>query len=157
MANAIIPMEARAVKGKAIYENGAQITRIDGYTYYVNSQNGHGIYDVILGELGWLCSCADHIYRGVKCKHIWAVEFSQLIRKEIAKKITIKSLHSITCIICHSLKIVKHGISHNKNGDIQRFSCKDCGKRFSSNIGFEGMKGTPQIITSALQLFRELA
>ncbi len=153
MANTIVPMEARAMKGKAIYESGGQITRVDGNTYYVNSQKGHGIYDILSTELGWLCSCANHIYRGVKCKHIWAVEFSLSFRKEVQKRITIKSLHSITCVICHSLNIVKHGISHNSNGDIQRFSCKDCGKRFSSNLGFEGMKGTPQIITSALQLY----
>jgi putative transposase len=31
--------------------------------------------------------------------------------------------------------------------------CKDCGKRFSFNIGFDRMHLSPQIITSALQLY----
>jgi len=31
--------------------------------------------------------------------------------------------------------------------------CKECGKRFSFNIGFERMRATPQMITSAMQLY----
>jgi transposase-like protein len=31
--------------------------------------------------------------------------------------------------------------------------CKECGKRFSFNIGFEKMHASPQIITSAMQLY----
>lgn len=31
--------------------------------------------------------------------------------------------------------------------------CKDCGRRFSFNIGFERMHATPQMITSAMQLY----
>jgi putative transposase len=34
-----------------------------------------------------------------------------------------------------------------------RYLCKDCGKRFSFNIGFEKMHATPQMITSAMQLY----
>jgi len=51
------------------------------------------------------------------------------------------------------IRFVKHGIRHNKNGAIQRFSCKNCHKRFTVNIGFEKMMATPQIITSAIQLY----
>jgi hypothetical protein len=38
-------------------------------------------YEVQLTELGFVCSCADHMYRGVKCKHIHAVEFNVALRK----------------------------------------------------------------------------
>jgi len=93
------------------------------------------------------------MYRGVKCKHIWAVEFSHILRKQVEKQVIIKSLNTQLCVICGSENIVRHGVSHNKYGDIQRFNCKDCGKRFTSNLGFEGMKASPQIITSALQLY----
>jgi transposase-like protein len=42
---------------------------------------------------------------------------------------------------------------HNKYGDIQRFSCKSCGKSFTVNLGFERMKHNPQAITTAMQLY----
>jgi transposase-like protein len=44
-------------------------------------------------------------------------------------------------------------VRHNKHEDIQRYLCKSCGKRFSINIGFEKMRATPQVITSAMQLY----
>lgn len=57
------------------------------------------------------------------------------------------------CLSCGSERVVKHGLLHNKSGDIQRYSCKQCGKRFTLNLGFEGMRATPQSITSAMQLY----
>ena len=33
------------------------------------------------------------------------------------------------------------------------YHCKSCGEHFTINLGFERMKSTPQIITSALQLY----
>jgi len=48
---------------------------------------------------------------------------------------------------------VKNGVRRNRYGVLQRYLCKACGKRFSFNIGFEKMKATPQIITSAEQLY----
>ena len=49
--------------------------------------------------------------------------------------------------------IVKDAVTPQQNGDIQRYKCKACGKRFSVNVGFENMKASPQIITSAMQLY----
>ena len=91
----------------------------------------------------------------VCCKHIHAVEFSLKIREEVRKEksITLEPINVSACPKCLSNKIVKHGIRHNKYGDIQRFSCKNCHKRFSFNIGFEKMRATPQAITSAMQLY----
>ena len=128
-----------------------QITRVDDHTYWVVSQNGNGIYDVISTELGWLCSCPDHVHRGVKCKHIWAVDFSTTFRKEVQK--VIRPITSGFCPSCNSKEIVKNEVRHNKYGDIQRYLCKVCGKRFSLNLGFESMRTTPQAITSAMQLY----
>jgi transposase-like protein len=58
-----------------------------------------------------------------------------------------------SCLYCYSKDVVRHGIRHNQNGDIQRFSCKACGKRFTRNLGFERLKATPELVTSALQLY----
>jgi len=49
--------------------------------------------------------------------------------------------------------IIKKSIRYNKHGDLQRYLCKNCGKRFSFNLGFEGMKAPPEVITSAMQLY----
>jgi putative transposase len=41
----------------------------------------------------------------------------------------------------------------NKYGDIQRYTCNDCFKRFTIILGFERMHATPKVITSAIQLY----
>jgi len=61
------------------------VTRLDDHTYKVASQSTKAIYEILSTENGWICQCADHMYRGMKCKHIWAVEFSFAIRKEVSK------------------------------------------------------------------------
>jgi len=60
----------RQMRGKAIYDTDNQIKRLGSETYRVKSQNGNGEYEVIKTKRGWMCSCPDHTYRHVKCKHI---------------------------------------------------------------------------------------
>ncbi|MGD0996140.1 MAG: DDE-type integrase/transposase/recombinase [Candidatus Bathyarchaeia archaeon] len=130
-----------------------QISRIDQYTYKVLSQNGNGEYAVCLSENEWRCECPDHRFRAVKCKHIWAVEYSLKLREQVSKNIVIEEVAISNCIFCHSSNVKKFGVRHNKAGDIQRFLCGDCNKTFTVNIGFEKMKHNPQAITSAMQLY----
>ena len=144
--------EGRVMRGQEIAKLG-QIKRVDHRTYQVNSQSGQGLYTVVRGPRDWRCSCPDHIYREIKCKHIWAVQFSQAIRKTVGESVVIKPLDMQVCLYCSSKELVKDGVRHNKNGDIQRFTCKSCGKRFVRNMGFEHLKATPQIVTNALQLY----
>ena len=48
------------------------LKRIDDYTYHIKSQSSsNNIYEVNATELGFVCSCPDHKFRGVKCKHIY--------------------------------------------------------------------------------------
>jgi transposase-like protein len=145
--------ESRVMKAQAIVKLGNQVRRLDDQTYQVTSQSGNGFYTIVRHERGWRCSCPDHIYREIKCKHIWAVEFSQALRAEVSNQVVIKPLDITTCFYCGSQALVRDGLRHNKNGDIQRFTCKGCGKRFVRNLGFERLKATPQIVTSALQLY----
>jgi putative transposase len=130
-----------------------QITRIDRATYVVLSQSGNGKYVVCLSEKEWRCECPDHRFRGVKCKHIWAVEFSLKMREQVRQSLVIEEVTVSNCKFCHSSNIKKFGIRKNISGSIQRFLCADCGKTFSVNIGFERMKHNPQAITSAMQLY----
>ena len=143
----------REERGQAITQLDSQIKRIDANTYEVLSQSGHGKYEVLNTSLGWMCSCPDHIYRGEKCKHLFAVEFSQKIREQVSKNTTIQEVAISECVFCHSTNIKKYGVRHNKSGDIQRFICETCQKTFSVNIGFERMKHNPKAITTAMQLY----
>lgn len=143
---------ARMEKGQAIAKLDS-VRRIDENSYTVKSQTTDEVYQVISTELGWLCSCADHIYRGQKCKHIYAVEFSQTVRKAVEVRKIEPVVIVDACIFCKSTDIVRDGIRHNKHGDIQKFNCKGCGRYFTINIGFEKMMHNPQAVTTAMQLY----
>jgi putative transposase len=144
----------RKQKGQEIAQINGHVKRIDEHRYKVKSQSNGDEYDVLNTELGFTCSCCDHIFRGVKCKHIYAVEFSLAVRKQVESNIIIiRPIDSLCCQFCNSKNFVKDAVRHNKYGDIQRYLCKECRKRFSINIGFEGMRVKPQIITSAMQLY----
>jgi len=146
---------SREERGKAIAEKPNQIMRVDERFYKVASQNGNGMYDVTKTKafaIGWICNCPDFNYRKVKCKHIWAVELSLKLREVIQPRV-IEPLDIHSCLYCKSENLIKWGIRHNKYGDIQKFSCKACGKFFTVNVGFERMKHNPQGITTAMQLY----
>jgi putative transposase len=143
----------RELKGKAIAEAPNQITRIHGNLYRVKSQSGNGEYTVTRNLVGWSCSCSDHIHRGVKCKHIWAVEFEFALKRRVWTRVIEPMTDAYICIFCKSDRIVKDGVRRNKHGDIQKFHCKECGHYFTINIGFEKMKHNPQGITTAMQLY----
>lgn len=101
----------------------------------------------------WICECPDNAFRHVKCKHIFAVEFSRKMKEQVKKNVVIQEVNVSTCVFSHSANIKKFGVRKNKSGGIQRFLCADCNKTFSVNIGFERMKHNPQAITSAMQLY----
>jgi len=146
----------REDRGRLIAAKHNQIMRLDDKHYRVASQSGDGMYDVVRSKyfaMGWTCDCRDFLYREVKCKHIWAVEFSLRFRDKVKENVVIEPLSPNICPYCASSKLVHHGLRHNKYGDLQRFSCRNCGKRFSQNFGFERLKANPQSITSAMQLY----
>jgi len=146
------PDEGRVMRGQALAKEG-QVTRLDDVKCQVGSQSGHGFYTVAKRDSVWDCSCPDHIYREIKCKHIWAVEFSLKLRAHVRENVVLQPLSVSACIFCHSTDIIKSGLRHNKSGDIQRFRCLACRRYFTVNIGFERMKHNPQGITTAMQLY----
>ena len=143
----------RLQRGQELANKPNQIVRIDERSYNVKSQSSDNEYAVILGESSWLCSCPDFMFRGVTCKHIHAVEISFELRKKVSSQIVIEPITINACPQCKSDHIVKHGVRHNKYGDIQRYSCNNCYKRFTTNLDFKKMHATTQIITSAMQLY----
>jgi transposase-like protein len=148
-----ITVNLREEKGLQIAQTQSQIVTIEENFFTVRSQSGRGEYTIysVDGELH--CSCPDHTFRHVKCKHLFAVEFSLKMKEQVKKNVVIQEVNISKCVFCHSAHLKKYGVRHNKMGDIRRFMCLDCGKTFSVNIGFERMKHNPQAITSAMQLY----
>jgi transposase-like protein len=143
----------REERGLEIAHKKSQVKQVEENFYTVLSQSGNGEYAVFKVDKEWACECPDSRFRQVKCKHIFAVETSIRIKEQVKKNIIIAPLNTSKCIYCSSEQIVKDAVRHNKKYDIQRYLCKACGKRFSVNVGFEGMKASPQVITSAMQLY----
>ena len=143
------------LRGLAILARGNQIRRISSTHYRVRSQNGNRWYDVLRTEDGWRCSCPDHTYRKVKCKHIYAVEFSLTLRAKILEEGTfVPECLAPICRFCGSDEVVKVGYRKNKHGKVQRYKCKNCGRKFSiSEDGFRKMEYRPEIVTLALDLY----
>ncbi len=140
-------------RGEDIASVESNVRRIDENEYRVRSQSGSGEYIVLSTEAGWNCSCPDFVHRGLKCKHAFAVELSLQIRRRIENAKRLVPLDYQSCLDCGSEDIVKDGLIHNKGGDIQRILCKNCGKRFSKNLGFERMRASPEVVTLAMQLY----
>ena len=143
----------REQRGMQIAKLENQIKRIDDLIYTVKSQSHEDEYCVTKVDEEWLCECPDNKFRGVKCKHIFGVEFSQSLKATVAITRIAPIANLTECIYCGSSLIVKDGVRKNKAGAIQVFNCKTCHRDFTFNIGFERMKHNPQAITSAMQLY----
>jgi len=143
----------REEKGLQIANAKSQIKCIEENFYAVQSQSGNGEYAVSMVDNEWMCECPDNKFRHVKCKHIFAVEFSSQLRNEVQIRRIEPEANVQACRFCGSNQIVHAGMRHNKNGDLQKYLCRSCGHYFTINLGFERMRATPQIITSAMQLY----
>jgi putative transposase len=143
----------RKAKGDKIAHKKDAVKRYSETRYKVKSQSGNGVYNVEKTEIGWKCDCPDHKHRGMKCKHIWAVEISFGMREIVKPKRILEPITVSTCPGCNSSNLKKDGVRRNKSGDIQKYECGDCGKWFSVNVGFAKMKHNPHAITTAMQLY----
>src|SRR2546422_2570689 len=116
----------RETKGKEIALK-SDLIRISDNFYHVKSQTTKREYDVARTDGVWHCTCPDHTFRHVCCKHIHAIEFSIKIREEVRErnKVTISPVTISNSLLCKSQNIKKFGIRRNKSGDIQRFTCTD--------------------------------
>ena len=97
---------SREEKGMEIASKN-DIQRLDKNTYQVHSQSTNKVYDVKRTDNGWVCTCPDHKFRQVCCKHIHAVEFSIRIRDEVKTLVITPISNTSVCIFCESEKITK--------------------------------------------------
>ncbi|MDE1831863.1 MAG: IS1/IS6 family transposase, partial [Thaumarchaeota archaeon] len=149
-------IQTRELKALTIVGQPEQIKRINATSYKVKSQSSDTWYDVVHQfKQGWNCSCPDHTFRHLECKHIQAVYISKELRHKIVNNNDVKEIESSNQISCKcgSMNIIKIGIRHNKSGNIQRFKCKECNYKWSDNLGFAYNKINSKIITLALDLY----
>jgi len=74
----------RFQRGSDIVDKKNQIQELDKFQYKVKSQSTCKEYEVLSTKHGWICSCADHKFRGVVCKHLYAI-FCVLNREQEAE------------------------------------------------------------------------
>lgn len=149
-------IQTRELKALTIVGQSDQIKRINAVTYKVKSQSSDNWYDVVHEyKHGWNCSCPDHTFRHVECKHIQAVYISKELRHKIVNNNDVKEIENSNELICKcgSLNVIKDGVRKNKSGTIQRFKCKECLREWSDNLGFAKNKVNSKIITMALDLY----
>ncbi len=103
----------RQERGQIIAQARQAVRRINKVTYRVKSQTHGKFYRIKATNIGWKCECPDHVYHGVKCKHIFAVEFSYAIRETVRQEVAIQQIIANSYPLCRSSKLVKHGIRHN--------------------------------------------
>lgn len=111
----------RQEQGHLIAQTNGSIKRINENQYVVNSQSNGGTYRVHSTALGWVCSCPDHTYRGVKCKH--------------RKKVLIAPINSIACRYCNSENISKKALRKNKQNTIRDICVKTVVSGFHLTLG----------------------
>src|SRR5581483_1379465 len=82
-------------------ERGLAIAKAGGLTqsswfWKVPSQSGNGNYVVTRNQGAPHCSCPDHEALGIKCKHIFAVEFTQKMNLNRDGTQTVKQTVTVT-------------------------------------------------------------
>jgi len=87
-------MSEREQRGLKIAQSGT--VKKQGWVWIVPSQSGHGSYAVITDNGPPKCSCPDHETRGVVCKHMFAVQFTQEMQKNPDGSELLKQVVTIT-------------------------------------------------------------
>ena len=150
----------RKVRAYSLLAQG-KVDKISDFAYRVWSQSQSGVHYIVIREgLEWKCECPDFTTNQVVCKHIHAVEQYRLNEErtfsfeEEGESLREPQEDSVlVCKFCGSNHIVKRGYRSTERGQVQRFFCKDCHKKFIVDEGFEKMKATPETVTVALDLY----
>ena len=134
-----------------------QVKRISSIFYKVKSQTTDFWYEVkheYIPDDRWVCTCPDHIFRKLDCKHIESVFLSKTLRNKIVANSDIDEIETsldLSCK-CGSTNFKKDGIRKNKACKIQRYKCLECERRFCNNIGLRS-KVSAKAITASLDLY----
>jgi transposase-like protein len=154
--------ENREQRAKQILEiSDPQV--LDDNTYLVPSQaDSSKKYEVTHFD-SYSCNCKDFELRckgkGLYCKHIKAILLFEKLKNAYEVENIKPEIELILdrptencCPYCNSTKLIKRGIRYAKTKEVQRYSCKDCKKRFVlSPIKY--IKGNAKIVCLAMDCY----
>jgi putative transposase len=152
------------------------VLRLSEKHYKVKTDSDEEYCDVECANYAWTCSCHDHTTKAAKCAHISIAQLSADMRRLAQPKNEIVSVTKTTkdaivkdtiakegmaeseeCIYCHSKNVRKHSIRHNKSGDVQRYFCRECQRKYSATRTSEDVTKTPasdqDIVAEAVALY----
>lgn len=135
---------ARSKKGQRM------VHRASAHHYIVLSESGKW-YEVTHADGQSVCTCPDFKYRGTECKHI-RMAGQAPAPAERGEPFIIMPVAAGTCPKCDAAGAMKRGLRRNKCGSIQRYQCRNCGLRFSDNLGFEWQHADRETIINAIHL-----
>lgn len=147
-------LSKRELKGLKLLIEQNGVRELEPGKFVVRSQRDKNKWYEVVCENGKLkCTCEDYRRRKRPCKHIYAVRYYLMIR-ELSHKLR-EEVHSEdeVCPYCGSAHVVKCGYRYNKSGPVQRYLCKTCGRRFVNRYGLEGLRFSPDIIVTAIDLY----
>ncbi len=138
-------------------EDGVTPKQLSQDHFEIPSSKGNVTYIVSKYAHKWQCTCPDHQFRHVSCKHIHAVTLWQRLTDKLQEEQENKIVaheepileNELTCKFCGSAHIIKYGKANEK----QVYKCKVCARKFVPNKGFEKMWFDPKIITTTLDLY----
>ena len=110
-------LQIRKSKGNEIAKNGK--IKMNGYKWIVPSQSSNKQYEVILRLDKSVCTCPDFIERGIKCKHIFAVEIT------LTKTVDNQGNTTITKRITYKQDWVNYTKAQNEEGRLFKELLKD--------------------------------
>ena len=146
----------RLLRGHQMIEDGVTPKPLSKDHFEIPSSKGDKTYVVSKYAHKWQCTCPDHQFRHISCKHIYAVtlwqKLTEKIQEEHEKKIAVSQPELeeiITCKFCGSDRIIRYGKANEK----QVYKCKVCARKFVPNIGFEKMWHNPKIVVMTLDLY----
>jgi len=126
------------------------VEKVSESKFLVKSESRDKWYEVEWQQKRWVCSCPDFSKRGRACKHIYAVMYWQFVQNVA---VSCEKLTHPSCPNCGGFEVVKCGLRRNKFGPVQRYLCKNCGKKFTDRTEFRGMRKSALAVAAALDLY----
>lgn len=147
----------RLLRGHQMIEDGLSPKQLSEGCFEIPSQTNGNTYVVSNYAQKWQCTCPDHQFRHITCKHIHAVSLWQRLTSKLqedhGEKVVTQleplPIESLTCKFCGSFDVIKYGKANNK----QVYRCKLCARKFVPNKGFEKMWYDPRIVAITLDLY----
>jgi transposase-like protein len=134
----------------AIVARGDQIRQVSPGSWSVASQSHPGTFHHV-HQKGpkWECDCPFFAATSMNCIHVLSVRF----REGFQESAPIPVVPKVACDKCQSADVTSKGVRHNKSGDLQRYVCRACGRRFVGRDGFLKRRADPNNIARSLELY----